>query len=101
MHLITMSHEERYFLSLPRYPAYLDLQETCWLLGLKLHEGRILVAEGELKPTGKNRPRKAKKFATAYVLELVDDLTWLSTARDAITRHWEKVNNHKLKIAKQ
>lgn len=96
-----MSHEERLFLSLPRYPAYLDLQESCWLLGLKLHEGRILVADGQLKPSGKNGPRKAKKFATAYIMELVDDRAWLGTARDTITRHWEKLNKSKEKKNKQ
>jgi hypothetical protein len=96
-----MSHEERLFLSLPRYPAYSDLQESCWLLGLKLHEGRILVRYRKLLPAGKNRPGKAKRFATAYILELVDDREWLATARDTISSHWEKVNARRKAKGKQ
>jgi hypothetical protein len=92
-----MSHEERTFLSLPRYPACLDLQESCWILGLKLHEGRILVRKRKLLPSGKNQSRKAKKFATAYVLELVDDQDWLADARNTITSHWEIVNRRRQK----
>ena len=96
-----MTNEERIFLSLPRYPAYFDLQETCWVLGLKLHEGRILVREKVLDLSGKRQKRKSWKFASAYILELVDDLDWLAQARNTLTLHWEKCNAPKRKkIAK-
>jgi hypothetical protein len=90
-----MSNEERAFLSLPRYPAYICLLEVCWLLGLKLHQARILVAKGLIMPAGKLRRRKGRLFKTAYILELADDQDWLDKAKDALSRHWEQANTRK------
>ena len=96
-----MSNEERAFLSLPRYPAYLCLLEVCWLLGLKYHQGKILVTKGLIIPAGKRRRRKGRLFKTAYILELADDQDWLDKAKDALSLHWEKVNAAKAERAKQ
>ena len=90
-----MSHEEKEFLSLPRYPALIDLQQVCWLLGIKLHQGDILVQKRLLVPVGKRRIRKARLFATAYVLELAGDLEWLAKVKDTVSLYWEKVNANK------
>ena len=90
-----MSNEERAFLSLPRYPAYICLLEVCWLLGLKLHQGKILVARGLMKPAGKRRRRKGWLFVTAYILELADDREWLDKSRDALSSHWEEAKARK------
>jgi len=84
-----MSNEGRAFFSLPRYPAYICLLEVCWLLGLKLHQGKILVARGLIKPAGKRRNRKGWPFITAHILELADDRDWLDKAKDALSWHWE------------
>src|SRR5690242_12099733 len=66
-----MSNEQRQFLSLPRYPGLISLLEACWLLGLLEHQGKILVQKGLLVPAGKRRrPRKARMFISAYILEL-------------------------------
>jgi len=90
-----MSREEREFLTLPRYPAYICLMEVCWLLGLKLHQGKILVRLGLIVPAGKKRHRKGWLFVTAYILELVDDQTWLDKAKDALSTYWEKATARK------
>lgn len=101
---IAMSHDQERFLSLPRYPAVVTLLEACWLLGLALHQGRILVGVGMLVPLGKRRHRKAKVFATAYILGLAQDLDWLAKAKDVISRHWEMNNaarKKKVRVAPQ
>ena len=74
-----MSHEEKEFLSLPRYPALIDLQQVCWLLGIKLHQGDILVQKRLLVPVGKRRIRKAR----------------LAKVKDTFSLYWEKVNANK------
>ena len=99
-----MSHDQETFLSLPRYPAVVTLLEACWLLGLALHQGRILVRVGMLAPLGKRHRRKAKVFATAYILGLAQDQDWLTKAKDDLSRHWEKNNaarKRKLRVAPQ
>jgi len=87
-----MSNEQRNFLSLPRYPGLIPLLEACWLLGLLEHQGKILVAKGHLVPAGKRRPRKARLFISACVLELAADRDWLNKARDTLSSHWEETN---------
>lgn len=99
-----MNHDQETFLSLPRYPAVLTLLEACWLLGLALHQGRILVHVGMLAPLGKRHRRKAKVFATTYILGLAQDQDWLTKAKDDLSRHWEKYNaarKRKLRVAPQ
>lgn len=91
-----MSNEQRQFLSLPRYPGLISLLEACWLLGLVEHQGKILVRKGLLVPAGKRRrPRKARMFISAYILELAQDRDWLNKARDVLVSHWEEQNSEK------
>ncbi len=91
-----MSNEQRQFLSLPRYPGLISLLEACWLLGLVEHQGKILVRKGLLVPAGKRRrPRKARMFISAYILELALDRDWLNKARDILVSHWEEQNSQK------
>jgi hypothetical protein len=91
-----MSNEQRQFLSLPRYPGLISLLEACWLLSLVEHQGKILVRKGLLVPAGKRRrPRKARMFISAYILELALDRDWLNKARDILVSHWEEQNSQK------
>ena len=53
---------------------YVTLQQACWLLGPAMHQARILIQKEMLIPIGRRRTRKSVLFATAYILELVDDL---------------------------
>lgn len=87
-----MSHEQRNFLSLPRFPVLISLLESCWLLGLAEHQGKILVASGLLIPAGKRRRRKGRLFISGYILELANDRAWLNKARDTLSAYWERGN---------
>lgn len=91
-----MSNEQRTFLSLPRYPALISLLETCWLLGLAEHQGKILVSKSMLVPAGKRRHRKGRLFVSAYVLELAADRDWLNKAKDTLSMHWEQARAQRL-----
>ena len=90
-----MNNDQRNFLSLPRFPALISLLEACWLLGLALHQGKILVARGILVPAGKRRLRKGRLFVSAYVLELADNRDWLNKAKDTLSAHWEQARARK------
>ena len=96
-----MSNEQRMFLSLPRFPGLISLLESCWLLGLTEHHGKILVAKGLLVPAGRRRRRKGRMFIAAYVLELANDRDWLNKARDALSVYWEQVNSRKAETGRQ
>jgi hypothetical protein len=98
-----MSHEERSFLSLPRYPVLLELLQVCWILGLKLHQGKILVRRGLIPTVGKRKQRKGWLFATAVILEIADDPDWPNRAKDALSKYWEESNRRKKarKLAKE
>jgi hypothetical protein len=86
-----MSPEARNLLSLRRLPAVLSVEEAGWFMGLQAHEVLILSRSGLLKPLGKPR-RGPKRFATAALLPLAEDPTWLSRATDTIARHWREKN---------
>ncbi len=90
-----MSNDQRNFLSLPRFPALISLLEACWLLGLALHQGKILVARGMLVPAGKRRRRKGRMFASGYILELAEDRAWLDKAKDTLSSYWEEARSRK------
>jgi hypothetical protein len=97
-----MNNDQRNFLSLPRFPALISLLEACWLLGLALHQGKILVVRGMLVPAGKRRRRKGKRrrrkgrmFLSAHILELAEDREWLHKAKDTLSVHWEQARARK------
>ena len=95
-----MSNEQRNFLSLPRFPGLISLIESCWLLGLAEHQGKILVRRGLLMPAGKRRRRKGWMFVSAYVLELANDRDWLNKARDTLSVYWEQTNSRKAEASR-
>lgn len=90
-----MSNEQRSFLSLPRFPALISLLESCWLLGLAEHQGKILVAKGMLVPAGRRRRRKGRMFISAYIVDLAHDRDWLNKAKDTLSAYWEQENIRK------
>ena len=83
--------------SLPSYPAVLDEQQAAKCLGYNRWEMKFLIKSKHLKVSGTPRRRTQKKFATAYILELLDDVEWHSEARDLITANWRKINARKSK----
>jgi hypothetical protein len=80
------------FRAQPRYPAVVYEDQVGFLLGLTTLEVKILVTRGKIDALGRNRRGTKKRFATAYILELADDLDWLGKAREAISQHWREKN---------
>ena len=74
------------------YPAILDEQQVCIILGLTKREIKILIKHRHVPVLGTPRRRTQKRFATAQILELHDDVEWLSQARDIICAGWRKMN---------
>ena len=94
-----MNTERKEFLSVLRLPpARVVAEEAAWLLGFAPHDIPLLVNAGLLKPLGHPPASGTKYFATATLLKLRDDLSWLSRASDAIVRHWQGKNVRKPKI---
>ena len=79
----------------PTYSAIIDEHMVEKWLGLSKPELKALLKALHLVPLGKHRPRTQKRFAAVYILDLRQDLEWLSTARDIITGHWRKMNSRK------
>ena len=65
------------------------------MLGCQPHDVPILVASRLLKPLGNPPPNGTKFFATAEVLELVGDRSWLVKMTNTINQHWRKNNARK------
>jgi len=78
-------------------PAVLDVQQVEKYLGFNHREIKALLKSGHLRPLGKNRKRTQKRFAAASILALMEDIEWLSTARDIICAHWRRMNAGKRK----
>jgi hypothetical protein len=87
-----MKDDANDFRAQPRYPAVVYEDQAGFLLGMTTLEVKILVGRGKIDVLGRNRRRTKKRFATAYILELADDLEWLAKAREAISLHWREKN---------
>lgn len=73
-------------------PACLSQQQSAWYLGYKLHNIRILVAAGLLRPLGRPNQTCIKYFALVQLEECRRDAKWLSRATDAIYKAWRLKN---------
>ena len=83
--------------SRPNYPAVLDEQQVAECLGFNRREIKALLKSGHLRALGKGRKRTQKRFAAVAIFALVQDIEWLSTARDIICAHWRRTNAGKRK----
>jgi hypothetical protein len=93
-----MNPERKEFLSVLRMPpARVLAEEAAWYLGFMPHDIPVLVSAGLLKPLGHPPASGTKFFATAILLKLRDDVSWLARASDAIVRHWQVKNARKSK----
>jgi hypothetical protein len=91
-----MKEEQHRFLSLlGQLPARLTAEQAGWALGCQPHDVPALVASRLLKPLGNPAQNGIKFFATADVLELVRDRSWLAKMSNTITQHWNKKNARK------
>ena len=94
-----MNPERKEFLTVMRMPpARVLAEEAAWYLGFMPHDIPVLVSAGLLKPLGHPPASGTKFFATATLLKLRDDVSWLARASDAIVRHWQVKNSRKSKV---
>ena len=82
------------FLSLVgRPPARLTVEEVGFLLGCQVHEVPILVSSRLLKPLGNLAPNGIKFFASADILALMQDRSWLPKLTNTVNQHWQRKNS--------
>ena len=89
-----MKEEQHQFLTLVgQPPARLTVEQAGWLLGCQPHDVPVLVSARLLKPLGNPAQNSIKFFATADVLELVKDRSWLAKMTSTVNQHWHKKNS--------
>ena len=84
---------------LGQLPARLTAEQAAWVLNCQPHDVPVLVAARLLKPLGNPQPNSVKYFATAEVLELARDRTWLTKITNALGQHWKAKNRRKKGVA--
>jgi hypothetical protein len=88
-----MRDDQHQFLQLFRQPpARLTAEQAAWALNCQPHDIPVLVSARLLKPLGNPPPNGVKFFATADILELVQDRNWLVRVSTAIYQHWHRKN---------
>lgn len=90
--IAAMNNSDLALLSILGPPARLNVEQTAVKLNCQVHDIRTLINARLLKPLGNPPPSGVKFFATAEVLELSVDLTWLDKATNAIHKHWKEQN---------
>jgi hypothetical protein len=74
-------------------PAKLDAAMTAKILGFQEHEIPVLVSHELLEPLGKPPvPNCRKYFARRQIMELADNVKWLSKATNVLYGYWQKKN---------
>ena len=76
-------------------PARLTVEQAAWVLGCQAHDVPVLVAAKLLRPLGNPPPNGIKFFATAELLELAKDRSWLARVSNAVISHWQHKNARK------
>lgn len=78
------------------YPAISEVEDAMRILGIRSKRALLhLVKTGRLLTLSDPKKGRWKRFATAYLLELVDDADWLREAQRSIDKMWEKMNAKK------
>lgn len=89
--------KEQFLRLLGRVPMRLTSEQTAWVLNCQAHDIPTLVGARLLKPLGNPPANGIKFFATAEVLELAEDRSWLVRVSATITQHWQKQNAQRKK----
>ncbi len=92
---IQMKDEQRIFLTLPRPPARLTVDQVAWMLNCQAHDIPVLVAARLLKPLGNPPVSSAKHYSSKLVVELAQDPTWLAKMTNAIHDYWHNKNQRR------
>lgn len=87
-----MNQERERFLNLREKPARVTMYEVSHILRCAVHDVRILVSRGLLKPLGHPADNATKFFAYDTLQELKHDVKWLAKATDVIMEHWKMKN---------
>ena len=91
-----MREEQSRFLSLlGQLPARLTAEQAGWVLNCQTHDIPALVNARLLKPLGNPSQNSTKYFATADVLEMAKEKTWLVKVTNTISQHWQHQNTRK------
>ncbi len=91
-----MSDDQHRFLALlGQPPARLTAEQAAWVLNCQAYDVAILVMARLLKPLGSPAPNSVKFFATADILELAKDRTWLAKLTNTVAQHWREKNLRK------
>jgi hypothetical protein len=97
-----MKDDQHRFLSLlGQLPARLTAEQAGWVLNCQSHDVPALVNARLLKPLGNPSQNSTKYFATADVLELTKDRSWLVKVSNTICQHWQKQNAKKTKFSER
>src|ERR1700693_981884 len=87
--------QHRFLVLLGRLPARLTAEEVAWVINCQPHDVPILISARLLKPLGNAASNTVKYFATAELIELMEDRVWLAKLTNAVTQHWQKKNQLK------
>ena len=66
-----------------------------WILNCQPYDLAVLVAARVLRPLGNPMPNSVKYFATAEMLELAKDTSWLAKVTNTLSQHWRTKNLRK------
>ena len=93
-----MKDDQHRFLSLlGQLPVRLNAEQASWVLNCQTHDIPALMAARLLKPLGNPAQNSIKFFATADVLELAKDRSWLVKLTNTINQHWQKKNARRMR----
>ena len=87
--------QQRFLAILGQLPARLTAEQTGWVLNCQAHDIPALINARLLKPLGNASQNSTKYFATADVLELAKDRSWLVKVTNTICQHWQHQNARK------
>ena len=94
--VLRMKDDQHRFLSLlGQLPARLTAEQAGWVLNCQPHDIPALISARLLKPLGNPSQNSTKYFATADVLEITKDRSWLVKVTNTICQHWQKQNARK------
>jgi hypothetical protein len=89
-----MKVEQHQFLGLMgQPPARLTVEQVAWALGCQPYDVPVLVSAKLLRPLGNPPQNGIKFFATADLLELIKDRSWLARVTNTVVQHWQKKNS--------
>jgi hypothetical protein len=85
--------QHKFLMLLGQLPARLTAEQAAWVLNCQPHDIPPLVAARLLKPLGNPSANSIKFFATADLMESVQDRNWLVRVSTTIYQHWHRKNS--------